>query len=707
MRLRNKVLAILALVAALYIALDAGGQRYFIRPSFLALEQESTTRNMQRWLDALNREIHHLDTQCFDWSAWDDTYQFALDRNEDFIHTNLVLSAFTENQICLIYLFDTGGKVVWGKIYDASHEQFVSLPDFSVDQWPVTHPLLVRGGRSDAVTGVLMTALGPMLVAARSIFPSEGEAPPHGTFLMGRLLSEDLLGVLREQTHLDMQVWRVDQDTLPPEAAPMAARRPMQTVYLDEQNAQVLQAYATLPDIYGNPVLSFQLDAPRDILERGLTAMRLDVLTMVGATALVLALLLFLLQRHIIRPLTGLTRHAASMSESAEFMPYEGPVGRDEIGTLSREFNRMVDRVREEMSLHAQMEAALRDSEARIRTILETAPDGIITANEQGVIESLNRVAADLFGYDPAALIGQPVDRLLEASERHQVSETLSKLSEASARTQVLDQEVSGLHRSGRRIPLHIRVSPVPVGGARLYTAVLRDMTEIKQMQERVSRSRHLAAIGEMGAAVAHEIRNPLAGISGAVQIILNDLGPGYKHWGVLEEVQTSISRVENTVRRLLDYARSWHPEPVLCRILELVEEVSREAASDARFRQVKIHLEGDRHLELRIDPVLIRQVFSNLLTNAADAMPQGGTATWTVRDAGDSVEVTLRDTGCGIGVEAQERMTEPFFTTKAQGTGLGLAICQRIMEAHGAFLGVSSQPGAGTVVRLVFPKGE
>ncbi|RMF86757.1 MAG: hypothetical protein D6736_14375 [Nitrospinota bacterium] len=173
MSLRVRILAILCLVVVLYAVLDYSIQRFVIFPSFTALEREEAQKDLERSVEALQREIYHLSLLCNDWAAWDDTYAFVQDRNPAYIESNLVLSSFTDNNLNLIYIVDTQGQVVWGEIRDLETEETIQVQEFPSQAFPPSHPLLQHRDVESAINGVLLTEKGPMLVASRPIVTSD------------------------------------------------------------------------------------------------------------------------------------------------------------------------------------------------------------------------------------------------------------------------------------------------------------------------------------------------------------------------------------------------------------------------------------------------------------------------------------------------------------------------------------------------------
>ena len=140
--LKSKVVSILIGVFALTLAINYGIQKYIVYPNFVDLEHEEAQKDLERSLRAIKREIHHLDTICRDWSAWDDTYDFIKSHSKEYIESNLVMGTFTSNDLNIIYFIDNDGKVVWGEIYNLETEKTMKLADFPKGVFQKTHSLI-------------------------------------------------------------------------------------------------------------------------------------------------------------------------------------------------------------------------------------------------------------------------------------------------------------------------------------------------------------------------------------------------------------------------------------------------------------------------------------------------------------------------------------------------------------------------------------
>ncbi len=228
---------------------------------------------------------------------------------------------------------------------------------------------------------------------------------------------------------------------------------------------------------------------------------------------------------------------------------------------------------------------------------------------------------------------------------------------------------------------------------------------------EQMKRADRLASIGEMAAGIAHEIKNPLAGIAGVIQVLKKDMPPGDQKKVVLEEVLSQVERMDKAVRNLLSFARPPEPKMTLVDVNEVIGKLFDFLAPQF----AKQSIVSERKLAtglpwLTLDPDLIQQAFINIALNAIQAMQEGGRFTIETRarkpsgDGSGLVEIMFSDTGRGISVENLTRIFSPFFTTRQQGTGLGLSITQRIVEQHNGEINVSSVPGKGTSFTISFP---
>ncbi|RME41101.1 MAG: hypothetical protein D6788_01950 [Planctomycetota bacterium] len=262
-----------------------------------------------------------------------------------------------------------------------------------------------------------------------------------------------------------------------------------------------------------------------------------------------------------------------------------------------------------------------------------------------------------------------------------------------------LDEKLRSLHKL-LMLELAVMLDSYKVKYSEQVRRIERSM-----MEEKLTRAEHLAEIGQLAASLAHEIKNPLAGISGAIQIIRENLGPDDPHREIVTEILGQIDRLDATVKDLLQYARPTPPEAKKVALGPLVERVLRVLKEAPPLRNVRIVYEGaSPDAVVYADESQLEQLLMNLTLNAAQAVESGGVVELRVVPRNGAVELTVRDTGRGMSPDTRRRAFEPFFTTKAKGTGLGLPICRRIVEVHGGKIELDSETGRGTTVTVTLP---
>jgi hypothetical protein len=237
------------------------------------------------------------------------------------------------------------------------------------------------------------------------------------------------------------------------------------------------------------------------------------------------------------------------------------------------------------------------------------------------------------------------------------------------------------------------------------YSAQVRQ-TERDLVQDRLTQAEHLAQIGALAASIAHEVKNPLAGISGAIQVIRKDLAPNDPRRPIIAEVLGQIDRLDSAVKDLLLYARPNPPSIRPCDLNSIIDRVLKLLSAEPDMHDIKVEFRPEPHLPpIHADEAQFEQVLINLVLNAAQASREGDTVHITTASSDSTVRLTIRDHGHGMDELVRRRMFEPFFTTKAKGTGLGLSICRKIVEAHHGRTTIESRLGEGTTVLVDMPR--
>jgi PAS domain S-box-containing protein len=359
-----------------------------------------------------------------------------------------------------------------------------------------------------------------------------------------------------------------------------------------------------------------------------------------------------------------------------------------------------------DMTERVRVEEALQQSEARMRGIVETAVDGIVTINEQGRIESFNPAAERLFGYTESEVLGENVSLLMPAPYREEHDAYLERYLQTGERKIIgIGREVTGQRKDGTTFPMDLAVGETYVGKRRMFTGIARDITERKRATEEMYRADRLALVGQLTSGLAHEIGTPLNVIAGNAELLRLELREHGLAIEPLETISVQADRITGLIGQLLTFARA---EERAMESLALREPLTQALRLlETRFKHEAITTIVDVPADL--PPVWgvahqIEQVFLNVLVNAWHAMPGGGTV--TVRAGVDNdryVWIAFSDTGVGMAEATLSRVFEPFYSTKEnRGTGLGLTMCQQIVESHHGRIHLESIPGAGTTVTVV-----
>lgn len=346
--LRIKIIALLLAVFAVYAGAGYFLQRYVVYPSFVELEQEEAQKNVQRAIQALQRELELLEPSSSDWGRWDDTYQFMDDRGEDYTKANLNALAIESLRVNILALYAQNGQRVWGMALDLDSAEEFDLESFLPNLLPEHHPLLSQPSDTGLLSGVLNTKAGPVLFVSHPVLTSKGEGPARGNVIMGRLLDAAAIARIANRSNIDLHVQRastVGGDTsniVAPTATPGVLPHTAITLVAEPS---VLMGSATVMDLEGRPALWLQVNTPRNITARGDKALSISNISTGLAGLLALLLILTLLRHTVFDPITQLTAHATAIGTQDDLSARLTLNRDDEIGTLAHEFDRMVERL--------------------------------------------------------------------------------------------------------------------------------------------------------------------------------------------------------------------------------------------------------------------------------------------------------------------------------------------------------------------------
>jgi two-component system, LuxR family, sensor kinase FixL len=346
----------------------------------------------------------------------------------------------------------------------------------------------------------------------------------------------------------------------------------------------------------------------------------------------------------------------------------------------------------------------LRESEARLRAVVDAAVDAIIVIDEGGLIEAFNPGAERMFGYRADEVVGRNVNMLMPAPYHAEHDGYMRRyLTTGEARIIGIGREVSAQRKDGSRFPVHLSVGEMSLQGQRKFTGILHDLTTRVYAEAQLREQAALVRLGEMAAVIAHEVKNPLAAVRGAIQVIGKRLAAGSREAGVISDIIARIDTLNLLVKDLLLFARPPQPRPLPIDVSMILAGTTALLGEDAAHAGVRVILTGAAP-PILADAELLKIVFTNLLINSAQAMKGQGDITVHVTADDGVCCVVVTDAGPGISHEVRDKLFTPFVTTKSRGTGLGLSTVKRLVEAHYGQIVVESLAAGGTAVTIRLP---
>ena len=341
----------------------------------------------------------------------------------------------------------------------------------------------------------------------------------------------------------------------------------------------------------------------------------------------------------------------------------------------------------------------------QLAQVADLSADAVLFIDQDHRIRAWNRGAEEMFGYSASEAIGRSAELLLPEDLR-QSGELDELIRRTGRRGRLRNYITRRCTRDGRELTVSLTRSLVRDRQGREVGAgaILRDISDSEKLKHELDTARNLAALGELSAQVAHEVRNPLAGIHGALQILRRRLQPGPDEEQVFEDVAAEISRLDGLVTDLMRFGRPASPHKDRTKLADWLEQWTEQSGREADRRGAEIRLEVQARPEVELDPMIFEQVLRNLMENSLEAKPEGCAVRLVVEADENLAYVTFCDNGPGIPAAAREKVLQPFYTTKTRGSGLGLAICQRHLHSLGGGLELLDVE-QGTAVRMRLPR--
>lgn len=515
MTLRKKTLIIIGITLIALIAILYGASRIILLRSFAELETQNIRQNVERAMSGLSESIADLSRSTADWAAWDDTYAFIENVNEDYIKANLVDGTFSELRLNLMLFVNSSGEIIFGKGFDLIEVKKLPIPKSFLEHLSA-HQTLLQHLDIKSTGGIVLLPDGPVLISSHPIVTSEDEGPIRGTLLMGRYLDSRETDHLAETLHLSLTLHRFeDSQTLPDLQTinlPMLKESPILIKPLTEHS---IVGYALLNDMYGEPALVLRVDMPREIYQQARASLAYYLYSFIGLGLAFIMITLLLLEKMVLSRLARLHSDVSNIGTSRDL--YEGVSlpGKDEFSSLAdrinsmfealRESQRSLKRSHEELELRVEerttalskaneelkaeivnrrrAEEALRESEERFKILFEFAPDAYYLHDLEGEFINGNRVAEELIGYKRRELIGKSFLKLKLLPPK-QIPKAAAALAKNREGEPTGPDEFTLIRKDRTKVSAEISTFPTTIRGQTLVLGIARDITLRKQAEQ-------------------------------------------------------------------------------------------------------------------------------------------------------------------------------------------------------------------------------
>jgi PAS domain S-box-containing protein len=715
MSLRLKSLLVAALTVAVLLVTFLVFTRLIITDSYANLEREDTAEHVTRAVNALTNDLAGLARSANDYAAWDDTYNFMESRDPVYLEANYPDTTFTNNRLSLVTLVNPQGEIVFAKAVDLDQGQEIPVAPEILNAVTHDQALLRPAQAITSTVGLLKLPSGSLLVAAQPILTSDETGPARGTLLMGRALTANEIKRLGDVTQLSLAALQADE-TLPPEAQAATAMLSSQTpIVVRPVTEQLVQGYTWLNDIHDQPALLLRVDRAREIYQQGQLTISYLIVVLVLGGLIIGTVLAVLLQTTVIRRLGRLNREVRDIGVSSDFSQRVSPQGRDELGQVAAEINRMLD------SLEST-ERQLSQREREAITLLDSIPayaffkdaGGRYIVANQKFCDALHRTRAEVTGKTDYDLY--PPER----AERYRADDLSVTL---QGETREVGEETIGegpdaIVLATKKVPLFNERGQV-IG----LIGLAFDITDRKRSAQELAEARDeaLAALrfkSQLLANVSHDLRTPIGAIMGFAEMLEAGV------YGPLQERQVNpVTRIilnsqqlGRMVSDLLDQSRLDSGKLVLrfgpFAPNDLVASIKAAGTLNAREKDLALVglMDADVPATVIGDYERVHQVVLNLVDNAIRFTDEGTVMVHLRRWDAAQYAIVVSDTGRGIALEDQARVFEAFQqgSTPAQGRykglGLGLSIVKQLVTLMGGEVTLDSTPGYGTTFTIVLP---
>lgn len=748
MSIRTKITILLGVSFFLLMTTLMITSRIFVIGGFAELESQDVHINIERVLSEITNTLSHLVATTGDWAPWDDTYKYIQDQNEEYVNSNLPPVTLVNLNINFMLFVDSAGTLVNGLFVDLHTVNEKPIPHELWEGIRSKKKLLMHHLPEGSINGIIVINRQPVFIVSRPILKSDFSGPIRGALIVGRYVDENEIHRLSQITHLPIEAFATTDKQLPSDVKSLKSSfKKDDPIIIKIENDDFISGYSLLTDIEGNPGIIIKVLFPRKIFKHGHLTLNYCLFSFLAIGLVFFVLVMFFLEKVILLPLGWLSNKVNDINPNDSNLKCISLHREDELGQLTKALNGLLEQVNkktnalikvnkeleDDISNRVKTEIALRESEEKFRLISEQSLLAILIT-QNGSIKYVNKALSKIIGY--------PVEDILEWKR-----DEYSKIIYSEDKDYVMSQSRKKQNAESD-IVINYKFRMVTktnkVKWAALYSktviyegqpAVLTTIIDIsdnveakeekEKLQRRLQRAQKMEAIGTLAGGVAHDLNNVLSGIVSYPDLILMQLPEkspliksimtikqsGYKASAIVQDLLTlarrgvSVKETVNLNSLILDYIQS----PEYKKLKSFYPDVSE---------QVDLH---QTLLNIMGSPVHLSKTIMNLISNAVEAMPDGGNLVISTENRyidkplkgyddfqeGEYAVISVSDTGVGISAIEKDRIFEPFYTKKVMGrsgTGLGMAVVWGSVKDHHGHIEIESTVGKGTTFIIYFP---
>ena len=676
--------------------------------NFLELEQADTTGNVERVQNAVASRQGYIDYSVRDWACWDDTYQFIEDQNQEYIDVNIQEETLSIIRINVMLFVNESGDLVYAKSVNVE----------TMEEEPVSEGLrkmiedgtLLTKGENDRIKGIVLLDEGPMFISCHPILTTKQNGPPKGTLIFGRYFDPFVLDTFKDVTCYSLSMFRVDEEMPPDFQAEFTQfSQTPDKILVEPLSEENVAGYFQLKDISDEPAIIIRADFPRDLYLHGKSTLNYMYFFLLFTGLLTGLGVKFALDRLFISRLVEIDDFVTKVRSEKDLSKRLELKDSDELYRLSKEINGMLN----EIDL-AEQELKTQGREKKV--LLDSLNEFVVFVSHEMKIIWANKAALEYMQMD------------LEGAKMVCLKDTLginTPLFECQQLEHIFDtgNKMSGEFTSRGGRVWFLQAIPVADENGKIIGILetCRDITESKKTEQLIQ-EKQVAEVAnrtksEFLANMSHELRTPLNSIIGFSDLLYENVYGelNVKQTKAVGNISKSGKHLLNLINDILDLSKVEAGKLELdYKEFDLVSKlysIKNMLSPIADRKKIEVEIQVDKNLaNIRADEARFVQVLYNLLDNAIKFSHENGCVKIEAKKKGDLVEVTVKDNGIGIKVEAQNKLFKPFtqvdsfYSRTFQGTGLGLALVKQLVNLHGGDVWFNSKIGEGSTFAFTIP---